>query len=251
MSNLNIIILAGGLGKRMNSSIPKVLHKVNEIPMLVRILQEANKLNPNNIFIIVGKYKDIIEKTISEYIDIKNSNIIFVLQETPMGSGHAVICCREELLKIENKESRTLILCGDTPLIQYKTLDNFVNINSHVNVMVTKLDEPFGYGRIIEFDNKFLQIKEEKDCDLEEKNINKVNCGMYVIRNDLLCKYLPYITNNNSQNEYYLTDIIEIIKKNEKNIDISMFEIVKEKQIEILGVNTIDQLKSINEKFKL
>ncbi len=250
MNNLNIVILAGGLGKRMNSSIPKVLHKVNEIPMLVRILYETKKLNPDNIFVIVGKYKDIIQKEVSNYIDVNKYKIKFVIQDTPLGSGHAVNCGREEFLKIENKDSKTLILCGDTPLIKYDTLNNFVNTHFDVNVMVTKLDEPSGYGRIIEIDNNFEQIKEDKDCNLEEKKINKVNCGMYVIKNNLLCNYLPYIKNNNSQKEYYLTDIIEIIKENE-NIGVKMFEIQKENQDEILGVNTIDQLNAINKKFKL
>jgi UDP-N-acetylglucosamine diphosphorylase/glucosamine-1-phosphate N-acetyltransferase len=250
MNNLNIVILAGGLGKRMNSSIPKVLHKINEIPMLVRILHEAKKINPDNIFIIVGKYKDIIQEYIKEYIDIDKYRIKFVIQDTPLGSGHAVNCCREELLKIENKDSKTLILCGDTPLITYDTLNNFVKTYFDVNVMVTKLDEPSGYGRILEIDNNFDQIKEDKDCNLEEKSINKVNCGMYVIKNELLCNYLPYIKNNNSQNEYYLTDIIKIIKENE-NIIVKMFEIQKENQDEILGVNTVDQLNAINKKFKL
>lgn len=249
MSKLNIIILAGGLGKRMNSSIPKVLHKVAEIPILVRILYEAKKLNPDNIFVIVGKYKDIIQKEVSNYVDINKYKIKFLIQDDPLGSGHAVNCGREEFLKIENKDSKTLILCGDTPLIKYDTLNNFINTQFDVNVMVTKLDEPSGYGRIIEINNTFYQIKEDKDCNLEEKNINKVNCGMYVIKNNLLCNYLPHIKNNNSQKEYYLTDIIEIIKENE-DISVNMFEIQKENQDEILGVNTIDQLNAINKKFK-
>ena len=251
MNNLNIVILAGGLGKRMNSTLPKVLHKVNDIPMLVKIIIEAGKLNPDNIFIIVGKYKDIIQQNISEYINLVDYKIKFVLQETALGSGHAVNCSREELLKIQNKKSKILILCGDTPLIKYETLNDFVNINSDANVMVTKLNNPSGYGRIIELDNKFVEIKEDKDCNLEEKNIDKVNCGMYVIRNDLLCNYLPCIKNTNSQNEYYLTDIIKIIKENEKDTYINIFEIQKEKQHEILGVNTAEQLKFINENFKL
>ena len=250
MNNLNIVILAGGLGKRMNSTLPKVLHKVDDIPMLVRIIIEAGKLNPDNIFIIVGKYKDIIQQNISEYINLVEYKIKFVLQETALGSGHAVNCSREDLLKLE-KDAKILILCGDTPLIKYETINDFVNINSHANVMVTKLNDPTGYGRIIELDNKFVEIKEDKDCNLEEKNIDKVNCGMYVVRNYLLCKYLPCITNTNSQNEYYLTDIIKIIKENEKGIDINIFEIQKEKQHEILGVNTSEQLKFINENFKL
>ncbi len=211
---------------------------------------EGKKINPDNIFIIVGKYKDIIQEYIKEYIDIDKYRIKFVIQDTPLGSGHAVNCCREELLKIENKDSKTLILCGDTPLITYDTLNNFVKTYFDVNVMVTKLDEPSGYGRILEIDNNFDQIKEDKDCNLEEKSINKVNCGMYVIKNELLCNYLPYIKNNNSQNEYYLTDIIKIIKENE-NIIVKMFEIQKENQDEILGVNTVDQLNAINKKFKL
>jgi hypothetical protein len=116
-----------------------------------------------------------------------------------------------------------------------------------VKIMTTELENSSGYGRIIELHSEFLKIKEEKDCLPEEKLIKKINCGIYSFNTEILCKYLPYLNNNNSQNEYYLTDIIEIIKMNEK-IKVDMFNIPNNKHHEIMGINTKEQLLEL-EKF--
>ena len=104
------------------------------------------------------------------------------------------------------------------------------NVNK-VKITTAEFDNSTGYGRIVE----------EKDCSTEEKNIKKINGGIYAFDIETLCKYLPYLSNNNSQNEYYLTDIVEIIKTNE-NIEIDMFNITPDKHHEIMGINTTDQL---------
>jgi UDP-N-acetylglucosamine diphosphorylase/glucosamine-1-phosphate N-acetyltransferase len=244
-NKLVVIVMAGGLGKRMNSDIPKVLHKISGIPMIVHILSELKVLNQTveieKILIVVGKYKREITETIqnSIYLD----KITYILQPEPLGTGNAIQCCRDELLKYPN--TNTLILSGDVPMLTSNTMFNTVKtLKSIVRIIVTKLDDPTGYGRIIEKNNKFDKIIEEKDCSKEELDIKKVNCGIYAINTEILCKYLPFITNHNAQREYYLTDIIEIIKNGEKK-PIELLEIDKSKQIEILGVNTIEQLKDI------
>ena len=115
---------------------------------------------------------------------------------------------------------------------------------THINkvkLITAEMINSTGYGRIIELNNKFVKIVEENDCTHEEKEIKKINCGIYAFKTDILCKYLPYISNNNSQKEYYLTDIIEIIKNNE-DVEVDMFNIPQYKIHEIIGVNTKAQL---------
>jgi UDP-N-acetylglucosamine diphosphorylase/glucosamine-1-phosphate N-acetyltransferase len=234
--------MAGGLGKRMNSDLPKVLHCIKGKPMLVRVLEQSLLLNPDKILIIVGKYEEIIRNTLSEYMDI--SKIEFVLQPEPLGTGHAIQCCLGQLE--ENDESScTLILSGDVPLLQHNTLMDFLQGNCEAKLMTTLLDNPTGYGRIIEDNNVFTKIVEEKDCLLKEKLVKKVNCGIYVFDTNLLCKYIVKIDNNNSQKEYYLTDIIKLIKLYKENINIDTFDIAKEIQYQIMGVNTVEQLTEL------
>ena len=119
-------------------------------------------------------------------------------------------------------------------------------MKSGVKLIVTNLDEPTGYGRIVIKDGKFDKIVEQKDCNEEEVQISTVNGGIYCIQSCLLTNYLSYLTNNNKQGEYYLTDIIEIIKTHEK-VDVSMLHIEKERVYEIIGVNTIQQLVALEE----
>lgn len=239
------VIMAGGLGKRMKSSIPKVLHKVAGIPMLCHILIKlkvlSNLVTINKILIVVGKYKDVIKNELDNYDMLPKFEFIF--QEDSLGTGHAVQCCINELL--EYPESDVLILSGDVPMLQTYTMYNLLCIKNEVKILTTILKEPIGYGRIVEKDGKFEKIVEQKDCSKEQLKINKVNGGIYAIKSNNLCKYLPYLNNNNSQNEYYLTDVIEIIKR-EEEIDIGMMNISEENIIEIIGINTVEQLKELD-----
>ena len=166
----------------------------------------------------------------------------YVEQIEPMGTGHAIQCCRSELLKHQNMN--VLILSGDVPLISSLLMLKMVKNLNTIRIAVTCLENSNGYGRIVEQDGKFDKIVEENDCDTVQKTIQKVNCGLYAVDCNTLCRYLPYLKNNNSQNEYYLTDIIEIIKTQEK-LDIEMYEINKETQYNIMGVNTPEQLKEL------
>ena len=241
MDSSIVIIMAGGLGKRMNSDLPKVLHNILEKPMLVHIINQAKLINPIKILIVVGKYKNIIKQTLEQYMDINiNKQIVFIDQPIALGTGHAIQCCRDELLNYDDL-SKVIILSGDVPLLKFSTINNMLENFNKVKIVTTKFNNPDGYGRIIEKNNKFLKIVEQKDCNEEEKLIKRVNCGIYIIQLSILCKYLPYLSNNNSQNEYYLTDIIEIIKINE-NIVIDIHDISEKNQYQIMGINTSEQL---------
>ena len=245
MKSIIAVIMAGGLGKRMESPLPKVLHKISGIPMICHILLKlkvlSNIVNINKILIVVGKYKDVIKEELDRCSDIL-PDIEYVIQDEPLGTGHAIQCCINDLSKFPGSE--VLILSGDVPLLSLSTMNNLVNMNEKVKIITTRINYPTGYCRIIEVNEKFDKIVEQKDCNKKELEVKEINCGIYAIKSDYLCKYLPYLKNNNSQNEYYLTDIIEIIKR-EEGFDIGILKIPEENVFEILGVNTIDQLKEL------
>jgi UDP-N-acetylglucosamine diphosphorylase/glucosamine-1-phosphate N-acetyltransferase len=242
-SNLSVIILAGGLGKRMCSPLPKVLHKILEKPMLVHVLENALTLSPKMIYIIVGKYETVIRNTLEQYMNI--DNIVFVNQPEALGTGHAIQCARPHLLS-QPETDRVLILSGDVPLLKYSTMKEVMSRTTEpVTIMTSISEDPTGYGRIITDSNAtFIKIVEEKDCDDQERKINVVNAGVYAFQIGLLCKYLPMISNNNAQNEYYLTDLFEIVREHE-SIDIGMFHLPIEQSIELTGINTKEQLEEL------
>ncbi len=250
--NLTVTIMAGGNGKRMCSNIPKVLHTFKEIPILVRIINESLKLNPNKIIIITGEHDLLIQNTINNYIGFNNefnnlfdTNIIqYVRQENQYGTGDAIKCT----LNYYSDDEKVLILNGDMPLISYQTLLEFVghkNKMKDAKLLVAKLDNPYGYGRILyNNNNEFIGIREEKDCTIEEKNIKIINVGIYMFHSKILKEFIPLIDNNNNQKEYYLTDIVKIIK-NKSEINIETFVIDDNKRHEILGVNTKEELLNL------
>ena len=247
LSKLHVLILAGGLGKRMQSDLPKVLHKLMGKPMLVRVIETAFSLSPEKIFLIVGKYEPVIRETLTKYISL--DNIIFVNQREALGTGHAVQCALPQLNTLP-KNDKVLILSGDVPLLKENTMKSMFSSNHLVNLLTTLYDDPHGYGRIIT--NKsgdFLKITEEKDCNDEERKIQVINAGVYSFEIDLLCNYLPKITNDNAQQEYYLTDIFEIILENE-NMEIGLVELPKERSLELIGINTKEQLEELERKLK-
>ena len=261
-----VIIMAGGLGKRMESDLPKVLHNVispfdinKSYPMIIHIINTSIKLGANKIFIIVGKYKDIIKKTIDDFIKQGNPDeldkldeldkidylIEYIEQEPALGTGHAIKCALPSLLKFSNESA--LILSGDVPLISEITLKGLCgNMNK---ILITKLTNPYGCGRIL-FDNmnKIIGIREEKDCNDGEKKIEYVNCGIYQIKIIDLINLIPLINNNNKSNEYYLTDIIDLMIQN--SIPIETFLLENNLQYQIKNVNTKKDLDELNNYIK-
>lgn len=243
MKEINVIIMAGGLGKRMNSTLPKVLHKIQDKPMLVHVIDRALELNPERILVVVGKYLPVISETLKEYNVLKH--VEFVNQPEALGTGHAIQCCREQL----NNDANVIILSGDVPLIKTDTLREMITDLDCARIMTSIMDNPHGYGRVIEKDGVFEKIVEEKDCNDEERKCTKTNAGIYAFKSKLLYKYLPYLSNDNAQNEYYLTDIVKIMKEHEK-VQIGVYNIPTERQIELTGVNTKEQLEELNIQLK-
>ena len=246
-----IIIMAGGLGSRMNSDIPKVLHIINNKPIIVNIIDTCITLNPHKICIIVGKYYELIKNTIEEYYKNNASNICdnikYIIQDEPLGTGHAILSCKNFLNKLNINVNKCVILSGDVPLIQNSTINKLLNTYEKANILITNINDPSGYGRIKYINNKFYKIIEEKDCSNEEKTITTINGGIYFFKIDTLLKYISKISNNNNQNEYYLTDIFEFMIKDNIEIKTTFVDNI----LEITGINTQKQLLDLEKSLKI
>ena len=235
---LRVVILAAGKGTRMNSELPKVLHKLQGKPLIDYVIDQSELLNPKEIILVVGFKKDyIIEHT------AKRINLKYATQMKQLGTGHAVLQ-KSELLK--NKKRHILILYGDVPNIKASTLqpiiDDHILTNRDLTLITAEIDDPAGYGRIIRDKNgSLLKIVEEKDCNDYEKKIKEWNPGIYIFKIPEVFEVLNNISTNNASKEYYLTDAIGIAQQS--NMQIKAIKIADSN--EVIGVNTTYQLEKL------
>lgn len=242
MSELCSIILAAGEGKRMKSSSPKVLSEVLFKPMLKWVIDSVNDSGIKNICVVAG-YKS---EEIENYLSSENIHSEIALQTERKGTAHAVMMATEFLQK--NFDSDVLILGGDAPFIDSKTIKDSYSLhkkeNNSVTVISAKLDNPYGYGRIVR-DNLTLKLKsivEEKDANVNTKNISEVNSGVYWFKVSELLSVLSNISNNNAQGEYYLPDAISLLLKKGKNVN----AFVSDSPEIVMGANNCMQLYDLN-----
>lgn len=242
MSDTCCIILAAGEGKRMNSDEPKVLSKVLFKPMLGWIIDAVSGSNIENICVVKGFKHEIVQKYLDS-LDIKCESII---QTERKGTAHAVMTAKEFLES--HKGSDVLILGGDSPFIDKETIINSYQIHktedNSATIISSKVDNPFGYGRIIRstLDNTVIGIIEEKDADSKQRATKEINSGVYWFKIDDLLSKLFEIGNNTSQNEYYLTSIIKLFI--EDGFKVNAFN-AKSSEI-VLGANDLRQLEYLN-----
>ncbi len=244
MRDLGVILLAAGLGKRMKSSMPKVLHLLGGKPLLLYALRAARDLSPKGIAIVVGNGADAVKRACG------NDGIAWVFQERQLGTGHAVRCTEEVFRDFSGD---LLILSGDVPLISRKTLLELLRHHREENAAVTlltaSLEQPMGYGRILRNTRgEVTGIVEEHDAAEAEKQIREVNAGIYAVSFDFLFSALERLTNRNQQREYYLPDIVEVALRNGKGVKTIQVKNTEE----ILGINTREELaimeKSLQER---
>ena len=208
MKNISIVILAAGFGTRMKSKTPKVLHNISGFPMIYYSIKEAKKLS-DDIKIVLYHKNELIKDEIKKYF----SDIEFILQDVKNypGTGGA-------LRGLTYKYDKVMILNGDMPLVGSDELSNFSKIEADIVMSVINLDNPSGYGRVVIKEGEVQKIVEQKDASKEELEIKAVNAGVYLVKKDILEKYIPRLNNQNLSKEYYLTDIIEMAKEDKKVI---------------------------------
>lgn len=225
---LKTLILAAGKGTRMKSELPKVIHEVNGIPMISKIIKVLEVLKPEENILILGHKKEEVLKVVGEDAD-------YVVQTEQLGTGHAVLQAKD---KLKNYDGDVMVLCGDTPLLREETLEELYKFHRDTDSVTTILTSiygnPFGYGRIVKENGLVKAIVEEKEADAEIKKIKEVNAGVYCFKGRELFDALSKITNNNEKGEYYLTDVIGIQVGEGKKVQ----SFVLNDNIEILGVNS-------------
>lgn len=225
---LKTLILAAGKGTRMKSELPKVIHEVNGIPMISKIIKVLEILKPEENILILGHKKEEVLKVVGENAD-------YVVQTEQLGTGHAVLQAKD---KLKDYDGDVMVLCGDTPLLREETLEELYKFHKETDSVTTILtsiyDNPFGYGRIVKENRLVKAIVEEKEADDKTKKIKEVNAGVYCFKGRELFDALSKITNNNEKGEYYLTDVIGIQVGEGKKVQ----SFVLNDNIEILGVNS-------------
>jgi bifunctional UDP-N-acetylglucosamine pyrophosphorylase / glucosamine-1-phosphate N-acetyltransferase len=204
MSDLVAVIMAAGKGTRMKSKLPKVMHLLAGKSLIEHVLDAVNQVGIERPLVIVGHGREVIEARIDDRAEI-------VVQIEQLGTGHAVI---QALPYLEGART-VLILSGDQPLLKPATLQALVELHEAQGVSATVLtaymDQPFGYGRIIENGENLIKIIEEKDATLDERKIKKINTGTYCFKGSSLKDALSKITNQNTQGEYYLTEVFDVL----------------------------------------
>jgi bifunctional UDP-N-acetylglucosamine pyrophosphorylase/glucosamine-1-phosphate N-acetyltransferase len=234
---LTIVILAAGKGTRMNSQLPKVLQPLAGKPILQYVLDTTHSLKPNNISIVAGHKSEMLREL------IKDKNISWQIQDTQLGTGHAVIQAIPDL-----NSDKTLILYGDVPLIKKADLQSLIkNSDTGLAVMTHIKNDANGYGRILREDNKIQGIIEDKDCNKEQKKIKEINTGILAADTKYLKLWLNRLSNENAQKEYYLTDIVKFAV--DDNIKVSSHEV--DEEISISGVNSKKELAYIERGLQL
>ena len=237
MKNIDVIILAAGKGTRMKSKQPKVMHKLAGRPLLDHVVDTAKSLAPKNIIVVVGHE----EETIRDYY--KESSLTFVSQKEQLGTGHAVAQATQHLTS-----SRTLILLGDVPCIHPDSVKNLTECTSDVAVLTQTVVNPKGYGRIVRNNDGYpYKIVEEKDADQEKRLIGEINTGIFCVDTTLLKKFLKELSNNNANEEYYLTDIVEFASNASLKIDTA--EPIR--KYEATGINNKRQLAELERTHQL
>jgi len=237
-TTLTTIILAAGKGTRMQSAKPKVLQTLADKPLLSHVLDTCQSVNVDKTIVVYGFGGDQVQQAMTNY------ELTWVEQAEQLGTGHAVKVTLPEL----PTEGKSLILYGDVPLVSAKTLTRLKQANIEGMSMLTlTVDNPFGLGRIKRDDNgNIMAIVEQKDASEEEQAICEINSGIYCVDNALLHKYLPNLSNDNAQQEYYLTDIVKMAVAD----GIAIAAIEPDYEFEIEGVNNRQQLASLERSWQ-
>ncbi|WP_415886350.1 bifunctional UDP-N-acetylglucosamine diphosphorylase/glucosamine-1-phosphate N-acetyltransferase GlmU [Neptuniibacter sp. QD37_6] len=238
--SVDVVILAAGQGSRMKSKLPKVLHKVGGKAMVQHVIDTASSLQGVNTHVVIGHGADKLRE------ELQGQALNFALQAEQKGTGHAVAQAMPEVAE----DSVVLVLYGDVPLTQAATMQEMVDIaaTGDLALLTVNLKDPTGYGRIVRnSEDKVVAIVEHKDATPEQHLINEVNTGILAVKSQYLADWLPQLSSENAQGEYYLTDIIAMAA----NGGVKISAIQPEAEEEVQGVNNRVQLAELERWYQL
>lgn len=234
---MNIVILAAGPGKRMHSRTPKVLHPLAGRSLLSHVFDAAKQLAPKMVCVVYGHGGEAVRQAAGD------NGAVWVMQEPQLGTGHAVMQAVPHL----DERWPTLVLYGDVPLIRAETLERLIEAaGKGVGLLTATLDNPAGYGRIVRKGKKIVGIVEDKDASVKQRALREVNTGIVVAPTRMLKSWLAKLQNNNTQKEYYLTDIVGLAAR----AQVPVAAIQAGEAWETLGVNSRAQLADLERIFQ-
>ena len=251
------VVLAAGMGKRMNSNIPKVAHILYGKPLVIWAIESLIEADVTKIVVVISPAQTMVEEIILNYHFPNEVQIKFAYQDTPLGTGHAARCGTEAVAKYFSNEialhsnTNILIAYGDTPAVEGATFREFLSYHTEqknsFTVLAFEAENPFGYGRIITDENgSFIAICEEKDCSEDQKKIKLSNSGFLCANYHEMRKMLPLLKNKNAAKEYYLTDIPLLSKQSGGKVGY----MIGNDESEFLGINSQEQLAQMELKYQ-
>ena len=227
--SINIVILAAGQSVRMNSSIPKVMHKIAEVPALSYVLETSKQAKPDKIILVTSPNMD----KVREFADNLHQGIIHAIQTKPLGTGDAV----KSALPFLDQDGITIIIYGDSPFITTESLNKLKQQPNDISLLGFNTNNPNKYGRLIIDGDNLLKIIEFNDANDEEKLITYCNSGIYSVKNNILHQLVNLIKDDNAKHEFYLTDIIKLATM--RNITCKAIEV---DEMEVIAFNTRAEL---------
>ncbi len=233
MESITAVILAAGMGTRMKSDLPKVLHRVNGIPMAEQVIHVVKEAGCTSFVTVIGYKGDLVRQALGNRTD-------YAEQKVQRGTGHALV---QAVPYLKREKGYVLVICGDTPLLRSSTVRMLIDAcrekKAAATVLTAVMADPFGYGRIIR-DRKghMTRIVEQKDGTPEQLAVNEINTGTYCFETEALLSALPKLDCNNAQGEYYLTDVFGIMIEEGRIV----LPVVAQDSEETLGVNSRSQL---------
>lgn len=244
MKNIAVVILAAGKGKRMKSDLAKVLHPVFERPMIEQLLKTLSKIKFDRTIIVIGYQADKVKSALSTY----GNKLEFILQKRQLGTGHAVMACEEALNQFKGE---ILVLAGDVPFLSSETITSLIKTHQQEKAAATVLSSippnPTGYGRIVRIPDTDLvdKIVEHKDATEKERKIKEINTGTFCFDSRYLFKALHEVKDDNRQKEYYLTDVMEILRRSGLKTAVYLTKDADE----VLGINSLEQLADLESRY--
>ena len=236
-SDVAVVILAAGQGKRMNSDLPKVLHAIGGRPMIRHVIDSVKRLAPGRVVVVTGYQADRVEEA------CRDAGVEFARQHEQLGTGHAVMQT-EPLLR--GWSGCVLVLNGDVPGLRAETVDAFIDYHRRAGaaatVLTAEVDDPAGYGRIVRGAGGGLErIAEQKDASPAERAIREINSGLFCFEADELYSALARVTRRNAQNEYYLTDVVGLLHAEGRPVAAWRVDDARE----VAGVNNPEELEAV------